>query len=385
MDVRKWVENAWPAEMIALARRVDFDCMAVTLEERAELNELALAYTDFTKYKPVPLGSRMINTDWRVVNEHLTGLQKIAGQLFAEGEMAEREVVIWAWHSVLARTDIWPMSTSDLWRRWHSWIVKNPQGQRVPLNPDDPTRIAEEQPYGRFVYDTWVDSFELERYFHNAWLRIALWTEACYASGRFRDVNADQRKLLRKESKTGEIGVPIDGRIGHRYRAQGPGFRLGRALPQPAQWANERFKQYAELTGDRTGSWYIDLPLLRELGAEPELICTTHELQIRFDELYRIMDAARFFDSSGPIVTKGLTRIQGGGKRGVRAEMKACRSVLQQAGTLADRMNRLGAHFADWYMRDQEYEAEGRGLGPQWGLIDESGHFIRSRESAGAG
>jgi len=287
-------------ERVAVGRKVDLDLLALSREERGEL-ELDVDRLDIPGLKtlstPLPLGRRGKPYVYKKYHgDLLTDLQREAGRAFGDGDEWMRSVYILAWHRVLARLDLWPYYPQDMWRLYRLKTSDE-------MEWDDPYTIATEVPYGRYVYDSFESVYELERYYAMAWLRCAEWARR--ANGmRFTVTSPTSKKAARSMYRAGGPKTPAE-RVGSRgidkLSIEGKMYvAIFERLQDVEEWTrirtglDVRALSYCENGGRGVlGSYWND-----ESGDKNriiKLLFSFSEMRIRLSELGKIRTTAQTF------------------------------------------------------------------------------------------
>lgn len=311
MDWRKWIERAWPASQVAMARKVDCHVGGMSLDRKNELMREAVKVQwlpSMCMVEPrrafVQLGTRRAIKLVGPAEDHLNMLQREAGLAFTEGDEEWRELACFSWHVYLSLFDIWPVMDEigmpQLWRN------TPPMEALIPL--DAPTRVAEERPYGRFMYDTWSSAFEMERYFYNWCLRMARWTDYCVESKRFTVIERMPKRKRKAKNLTWTKGLgipaPADETVG-KYGLGRVSSGLVERLNDPSEWVESSMLRrgggWPESWRNGLNEWLSRAPAKRKVWVDGEgfveepvdfnLFWATRlfsflELSVRMDELW---------------------------------------------------------------------------------------------------
>jgi len=190
-DWRSW-EGYSNEDMVSVARAVDLDVTSLSAGKRQDL-ELEARTRGLLEgeVQQVPIGYAPLSPpsdlgDWENVSANLRHIQVEAGQYFAEGDERGHDAACYAWHANLCEIDVWP-ATKAIHRRWTGPATRAPDGSWTEHDIWAPFDVAEELSYGRFVYDSWLSVFELERYFYNWVWRCGMWLDAGPEADRWVD------------------------------------------------------------------------------------------------------------------------------------------------------------------------------------------------------
>ncbi len=261
---------------VSLSRAVDLDLDALTDEDKAVLIGDAKDADFLPKELLLTTKSLRATRSMRPMPGEIRGILheiKVAGgQAFDEGDDRTRRAAAFAWHMIVSEFDVWPMNSS-LYGPWH--------GGALDLS------VAEDKQPGEFVYDTWLNVFELERYFYNAWLRAYYWINAGFEIKRWSNNRGEYVTATDSMVMTGDEPMP---------------FRFVEKLSEPTEWIRSDVKG-----GAASWKWPVEwLSFYVGEGDERRRVDVSdmdisrycfswHELLVRFEELTVIRErAARF-------------------------------------------------------------------------------------------
>lgn len=269
----------WPNMRCSLSRAVDLDLDEVGPERRLNLEyearqlgwiegSLTVKPLEKTKHiEAMPIEIRL----------RLQQLRIEGGKAFDNNDYELRDIAAYAWHINVREFDLWPMR-STLWRPFTNEDV---------LAPFD---VAEERQYGEFVYDTWIDVCELERYFYNPWLRCYTWLWAGVDDSVKRWTLDSSHQIMPEDTW-------VMGGLGAN---QFP-TKAFEKLCEPTEWIRSDVRGGAA-SWNWPASWLMreDDPTV-ELGEMhiAQHWFSWHELMIRFEELPKIRRAAGVFAQNG--------------------------------------------------------------------------------------
>jgi hypothetical protein len=299
-DVVDYRSHEVAGRKCSLSRAVDLDMLALSTKDKHMLEgEARLLGWIEGKLPNKPLERKTIVPIPHAERHKLQMLNEAGGTAFDRDDAQTRAVASFAFHYTLSQYDVWT-NHSNIWRPWTGNDVNRP------------FNVAEEQQYGEFNYDTFLNVYELERYFYNWALRLYMWLEA----GMSPDVNRwavdESNSIMPHDTWLMSGSEPMPRKMIEK-------------LQEPTDWIRGDVKG-----GARYWSWPLEWMSVGGIALSDMDVChyafSWHELLIRFEELDYVRRLCREFDE--------------------RATSKLERSC---ANKLMHRVTRWRDRFGPWY------------------------------------